>query len=450
MPIGLGEAAIGGEIAALQIGIGLFSEPVDIYFGIYAPPINADHIYVLTPENNLHPVSINSLLSNGTLKLSSGTLTPWMTNTLGGINEPVLRQMPVSSLPPGTYSLFLLVTPAGNLNSYYLWSTTARVGDNVIPISVNGPLCASGSYANKPCVSVKVCTPGTATCQVIDDILLDTGSVGLRVFKQALYIALDQVSLNTGLLAECIQFGDGSSDWGPVKIADVILGSEPAVEVPIHVIDAGFGTPSPACSGAHQTPNEAGFNGILGVGLFSEDCGSLCENLRSNGMYYACSGLSCTASSVSLPDQVKNPVAFLPSDNNGVMIELQDVVLDGFPSAGGYLVLGVGTQSNNIPSGVATYATNQSGDLFTTFNGSDYSSFIDTGSNGLFFPAGMLSSLLKPCTGPYTGWYCPSSVINLSATNMGAFGSASGIESFQVGNFAELINSSNFVFSDIG
>lgn len=33
---------------------------------------------------------------------------------------------------------------------------------------------------------------------------------------------------------------------------------------------------------------------------------------------------------------------------------------------------------------------------------------------------------------------------------MGAFGSASGSVSFQIGNFADLINSSNFVFSDIG
>ncbi len=450
MPIGIGAAAIGGEMAALQIGIGLFSEPVDIYFGIYAPSINAGSIYVLTPQNNLQPVPISSLISNGILQLSSVALTPWLSNTLGGINEPVLGQMPVSSLPFGTYSLYLLVTPAGNLNNYYLWSTTAKTGDNVIPISVNGPLCASGSYPNKPCVSVKVCTPGTTMCQGVDDILLDTGSMGVRVFKQSLNIALDQVSVSAGPLAECIQFGDGSSEWGPVQIADVILGNEPPVQVPIQVIDADFGTPSAGCTGAEQSPVQAGFNGILGVGLFSEDCGPVCAYLRSNGFYYACNGSVCGATTVGLSDQVQNPIALLPQDNNGMMVELPAIVSDGFSSAGGYLILGIDTRSNNTPSGVTTYATDETGNFFTSFNGTVYSnSFIDTGSNGLFFPAAG-SALFQLCAPPNTSWYCPPTVIDLSATNMGVFGSPGASVSFQIGNFAELINSSNRVFSNIG
>ena len=56
----------------------------------------------------------------------------------------------------------------------------------MLPITVNGSLCSINSYINKPCVSVTVCTPGTSTCQTIDDILLDTGSFGLRIFKQVL------------------------------------------------------------------------------------------------------------------------------------------------------------------------------------------------------------------------------------------------------------------------
>src|SRR5512135_1472368 len=51
MPIGLGSAAAGGATAALQIGIGRFSEPVDIYAAIYAPSINPQYIYVLMPDN---------------------------------------------------------------------------------------------------------------------------------------------------------------------------------------------------------------------------------------------------------------------------------------------------------------------------------------------------------------------------------------------------------------
>src|SRR5512144_1296331 len=101
-------------------------------------------------------------------------------------------------------------------------------GVNVLAITVNGSLCSpatSSGYVNKPCVSVTVCSPNSTTaCQTINDILLDTGSSGLRLFKQALSVALTQVTNGTGLLAECAHFADGSSDWGPVQRADVRLG----------------------------------------------------------------------------------------------------------------------------------------------------------------------------------------------------------------------------------
>lgn len=434
MPIGIGAAAIGGETVALQIGIGQFSAPVDIYFALTAPALDPVNMYVLTPS--------------GFKTIAQAGLVPWLLSSSGGISIPLLQDIPVSILPSGTYTFYIAVTPAGSLSSFYMWETTFKVGDNVIPISVNGPLCASGSYPNKPCVSVKVCTPNTDTCQVIDDILLDTGSVGLRIFKQPLDVALAPVSVSAGVLAECLQFADGSANWGFVAIADVILGNEPAVQIPVQVIDADFGTLPGACVGAEQSPQEAGFNGILGLGLFNEDCGSTCASLTNNGMYYACSGSGCTATAVALAKQIKNPIAFLPQDNNGLMIDLPAIVSDGFPSAGGYIVLGIGTQSNNFPSSVATYATDELGDLYTTFNGIVYSSFIDTGSNGLFFPAGY--GMLQLCAWPNAGWYCPSSVKNFTAINMGVFGSTSGSVSFQIGNYADLINSPNFVFSNIG
>src|SRR5512140_3842602 len=67
--------------------------------------------------------------------------------------------------------------------------------ENVMAVSVDGTLCSiTAGYPDKPCVQVKVCAPGTSQCQTIDDILLDTGSYGLRVFRQALgSVALQQV-----------------------------------------------------------------------------------------------------------------------------------------------------------------------------------------------------------------------------------------------------------------
>ncbi len=340
-------------------------------------------------------------------------------------------------------SAILTVTGSG--------STTAAV--NVLPITVNGPLCSavtSSNYLNKPCVSVTVCTHNTSTCQTIDDILLDTGSFGLRIFKQALNVPLTQATSGSGLLAECLLFGDGSSVWGPVQIADVILGNEKAQNVPIQVIDSTFGTSSIAsiCGTPDQSPTVAGYTGILGVGVFIQDCGPGCAPPNSNnGIYYSCTGGSCTGVAVALADQAQNPVALLTADNNGVIVELPSVPSAGSPSVDGILVLGIGTQTNNMPSGVTTYHTDQFGDIVTIFDGISYtSSIIDSGSNGLFFTAPS-ASLLPTCA---VDWFCPPSTTTLSATNTGASGSPSGGVLFQIGNFTSLTSSSNNVFSDIG
>ncbi|MGA2518342.1 MAG: DUF3443 family protein [Thermodesulfobacteriota bacterium] len=325
---------------------------------------------------------------------------------------------------------------------------------NVLQITVNGSLCSANSYLNKPCVRVAVCTPNTTNCQTIDDILLDTGSYGLRIFKQALKVSLQQEMIGSAALAECVQFGDGSSDWGLVEIGDIILGNEPVVKVPIHVINAAFGIRPQPCSNADTSPAEAGFNGILGVGPFAPDCGPQCTSNPQNRLYYACSGGICRGTAVPLSSQVSNPVASLSIDNNGVIVEIPAVPADGSTSVDGQLLLGIGTRSNNIPpASVISYPTDENAEFQTIFNGQTLQSFLDTGSNGLFFPA--LSSLpdCGSIYGPdYSGWFCPSSTVDLSATNQGASGSPSGMVQFEIGNFYSLINDnlSNNVFPDIG
>lgn len=166
-------------------------------------------------------------------------------------------------------------------------------------------------------------------------------------------------------------------------------------------------------------------------------------------MYYACSGAVCNGTKIPLASQVQNPVALLPQDNNGVIVQLPSVSSGGAPSVNGTLVLGIGTQSNNTPAAVAMYTANQYGEFATTLNGVSYSSFIDSGSNGLFFSAPS-KGLLPTCAAPNSPWFCPASTTSLSAANTGAFGSASGAVSFQIDNFINLIGSSNSVFANIG
>ncbi len=323
-------------------------------------------------------------------------------------------------------------------------------GNNVVPVTVNGSLCSAGSYPNKPCVAVTVCTPGTSDCRTVTDILLDTASYGIRIFSQVLDIPLTPVASGSGSLGECVHFGDGSSRWGPVQMADVILGGEPAVRVPIQVIDSTFGALPSACQNADRSPDDARFNGILGIGPLAHDCGPVCASSAA-GMYYSCSGSACTAVPVPLASQVQNPVALLPYDNNGVMVQLPAVSADGSPFVEGSLLLGVGTQQNNTPAVVTTFGLDQQGNFITSFNGTSYQSFIDTGSNGLFFPSPS-STDLPNCASPNSVWFCPpyASPFSGIATQEGATGAPTNQVPFQIRNFTSLLASSNRVFPDIG
>jgi hypothetical protein len=341
------------------------------------------------------------------------------------------------------------------------------VAANVMTISVNGSLCSpvtSLNYFNKPCVSVKVCVPGDpSNCQTVNDILLDTGSFGLRIFQQspsnamglpaAFTALLPQVSAGSGSLVGCVDFADGSSLWGPIKRATVILGNEPGVTVPIQVVNPGF-APATNCGTPDETPIQAGFTGILGVGLFQQDCGPNCANSAANGKYYSCTGSNCTGTSVPLADQVQNPVPALPQDNNGVIVQLPFVPPGGASSVTGSLILGIGTQTDNAPGSPAVLHTNAVGDFTTVFNGVTFSdSFLDTGSNGNFIP-NLAPNILPPCSGANAEWYCPPSTAQLFATLIGFGGTPSTPVVFKVSNALMLFASSdsafnNNVFSDL-
>jgi hypothetical protein len=324
------------------------------------------------------------------------------------------------------------------------------VGDNVLPVSVDGSRCRGAPYVNEPCVSVKVCSPGTSTCQTIDGLLLDTGSYGLRVFKQAfdpaVVTSLPAVAApGGGSLAECVQYADLSADWGPVVTADVVLGNEPAVRVPIQVIDATYGVVPPTCPTPETAP--VSFNGILGVGVFAEDCGPSCP--AAANLYFSWNGTASTAVAVDASVQVLNPVAALPLDNNGVIVALPGVSSAGAPSVDGALVLGIGTRTNNRPVSASAIALDVHGNFQTTLDGGTVlsGSFADTGSNGLFFAP---PSAITACTSA-TGWYCPSAPLAFGASN----GPSPGYPgnhlrvTFQIANL-EALATRNAVFANVG
>ncbi|MCP8323174.1 MAG: hypothetical protein L6N96_03225, partial [Candidatus Methylarchaceae archaeon HK02M2] len=112
-PIGVGPVATGGDTLSIHINISQFSETVDVYFGIFAPSIEPDNVYLLTSDYSFQPVSIG--------------LNQWKINTPGPIDEYLFGDIPISELPSGIYYIYLAVTPTGSLDNFYIWTTYFEV-----------------------------------------------------------------------------------------------------------------------------------------------------------------------------------------------------------------------------------------------------------------------------------------------------------------------------------
>jgi hypothetical protein len=313
-------------------------------------------------------------------------------------------------------------------------------GGNFTPITVDAGPVSGSPEINIAYVSVTVCTPGTKTtvsaCQTIDHVMLDTGSSGLRLLNSALYSNLDLpvVSNSSGAIGECMAFAIGTT-WGSVRSADIYLGGEVATSVPIQVIGdqpGGISTIPSDCSSTgiiQNTQADLGANGVLGVGLFVNDC-DICSGPVSPPMYFTCTS-NCISSGVGSAQLVKNPVALFPQDNNGTVIQLPAVPPTGSSGFTGSLIFGIGTQSNNLLTiggyTATVYPTDSYGNFTTTYKSTSMSgSYIDSGSNALFF-----NDSIATCS--ITTWaYCPPSPLSLSATDAAAGGGPSGQVSFSI------------------
>jgi uncharacterized protein DUF3443 len=330
-------------------------------------------------------------------------------------------------------------------------------GSNVAPLIVDAGPAQLG--VNLPSVSVRICAPGTTNCQTIDHILVDTGSTGLRIIAAALTstaVQLPAATAATGApLYECFAFADGYS-WGSVRVADVQVADGQAANLRLQLIaDPAIPTAPTDCSEDVTTnpPNpmpsqntiaELGANGILGVSVFLQDCGSVCETLANpngRGFYYACPGGVCTGTTVLVPAQVQNPVSQFATNNNGVTIVLPALTAVGQETASGSLVLGIDSQSNNnLGSAVVLGVDPLSGNFTAIFNGQTYTmgASLDSGSNGNFFT----DPDLPTCTSSlYAGWYCPATAATLSVTNQGVgASSATSSVTFSVASIEALSN----------
>jgi Protein of unknown function (DUF3443) len=333
-------------------------------------------------------------------------------------------------------------------------NTIAGPAPNVSAIIVDaGP----SNTINLPFVSVTICAPGsTVQCQTIDHVLLDTGSSGLRIVASVLspsVVLPQQQDANGASLVACTQFADGVS-WGPVKKADVKLSGELASALPVQIIgDPAFSTVPAACSSGGPLENTVatfGSNGVLGIGVFREDCGSFCATHTTAGIYYGCTGSGCQPTLATTDMQVQNPVAQFAVNNNGVIVELPPVAATGAASASGSLVFGIGTQANNGLGSASIFTVDPDAGVFTTiFNSLTLAnSFIDSGSSVLFFQ----DPNTPTCSGTSSvGLYCPAATQVLSATNRGLNGVTGSVD-FSIANADSLLttNAGNRAFDNLG
>jgi len=365
----------------------------------------------------------------------------------------------VSSTPPVT-------TPPPPATAANSATITVDAGPAVLD---TGP----GAYIqdNTLYVSVTLCAPGTTNCQTIDHVLVDTGSVGLRIFQSVLSPGLlSALPLQTDAsgdpVGECYGYIDGYV-FGSVRQADFQIGGETVAGMPMQVVaDTGVfsAVPSSCSSGGGANLNTVqlfGANGIIGLGVTTTDCGTFCQTAGgfSAAVYYDCPTSGCasiiarTAATTAPFQQLPNPVAAMSVDNNGVIISLPASSAAGQASLTGTLYFGIGTQTNNALGAATVLTTTTSSSpngagLFTaTYGGQSLDqSFLDSGSTTYLF----VDNSIALCTGSgFKGYYCPASPLALSPTLQGLSGAtASG--AFTLNNAQTLLSTSFSVLPGLG
>ncbi len=105
-PVGIGSLAEGGDSFNLQISIGPFVRPVDMYLTLLSPDDKRGPALTLSPDN--------------TFETFSGNMKPWREKVTAA--DDFIMDLPVSSMVSGPYILMFAVMPVGVQDRYYLWT----------------------------------------------------------------------------------------------------------------------------------------------------------------------------------------------------------------------------------------------------------------------------------------------------------------------------------------
>ncbi len=248
----------------------------------------------------------------------------------------------------------------------------------VLPLVVRTP---HGGF-NRMVVSVTVCEPGTERCNTVDDVMVDTGSTGLRLEASAVptWLRLPP-SLGPGgkPLAECLRFVHDTA-WGSLHRADVRLGRMTARDLPLQVIDDQDGAQPPACPHSDVRPTS---NGTLGVSQHLFDCQGTCEQrAEAPGVFVRDgTGWSPIAGTVEPAYRLPNPVSYLPGHDNGIVIDLPSPPAGGAREVVGTLTFGVTGIADDSVGTAGILHLDAAGRFTTVLGGRSYpASYIDSGT----------------------------------------------------------------------
>ncbi len=143
-----------------------------------------------------------------------------------------------SNTTPGTYSV-IATSQQDPTKTATVPITVVNAANNTLSIVVDGgPQGLTFSYPNAAFATITVCVPNTTTCQTIDHVLVDTGSIGVRLLAKAAggeldpaIVPLPQQTVSGSVIAQCNQFVDGFT-WGSVSLATVQMAGETAPSLP--------------------------------------------------------------------------------------------------------------------------------------------------------------------------------------------------------------------------
>jgi len=114
---------LGVKTLSFRVGFLPFRDSVDIYLA-YVFSANPKKINNLKPDLSFQFFSVDDVIQAFSTGIPPAGAIPWKQNAIGPVSAALFGTLPISGLPSGTYTVYILVTPTGSLMSYYQWTTS--------------------------------------------------------------------------------------------------------------------------------------------------------------------------------------------------------------------------------------------------------------------------------------------------------------------------------------